>query len=212
MSKAKNISKKSSKYNLKKYDIASILPWSLMSAGVVGLLASFLLAVETINYIRDPKAPLSCSINPIVNCSSVIDTPQGEVLGFMNPLIGVVGFSMLIMFGLALLYKAKFSELIWSGAQAGALLGVVFVHWLIYSSVYVLGSLCPYCMTVWVVTIWIGLHITTYNLKSGLFGNGPTVKKINKFLEQNHLLVLPIWYALIIALIINHFSLSALLS
>jgi hypothetical protein len=29
----------------------------------------------------------------------------------------------------------------------------VFVHWLIFQSLYRIGALCPYCMVVWVVTI-----------------------------------------------------------
>ncbi len=40
-----------------------------------------------------------------------------------------------------------------SGLAAGTLLGTVFVHWLIFQSLYRIGALCPYCMVVWAVTI-----------------------------------------------------------
>ena len=36
---------------------------------------------------------------------------------------------------------------------AGTALGVVFVHWLIYETLYEIGALCPYCMVVWSVTV-----------------------------------------------------------
>lgn len=85
-----------------------VFPVALIISGFIGLLASFTLAVETVEFIKNPNAQLSCNINPIVSCSSVIDTPQGQVLGFMNPLIGIVGFSMLIAFGGGVLYKTKF--------------------------------------------------------------------------------------------------------
>ena len=29
----------------------------------------------------------------------------------------------------------------------------MFVHWLIFQSLYRIGALCPYCMVVWAVTI-----------------------------------------------------------
>jgi hypothetical protein len=35
----------------------------------------------------------------------------------------------------------------------GTTLGVVFIHWLIFQSLYVIGALCPYCMVVWAITI-----------------------------------------------------------
>ena len=37
--------------------------------------------------------------------------------------------------------------------MTGTALGAVFVHWLIYESLYEIGALCPYCMVVWAVTI-----------------------------------------------------------
>ena len=30
---------------------------------------------------------------------------------------------------------------------------MVFIHWLIFQSLYRIGALCPYCMVVWAVTI-----------------------------------------------------------
>lgn len=186
------------------------LPFVIMICGIIGLLASFMLAVETIEYIKDPSAPLACNINPIVSCSSVIDTPQGQILGFMNPLIGVVGFSMLIVFGLAVLYKAKFPKWVWMAAQATSLLTIALIHWLIYNSVYVLGSLCPYCMVVWVISMPIALHITIRNVNEGLLGE--KAKSLAAFLNEYHYTLLLIWYAAVVALIINHFSLSSLLA
>ena len=41
----------------------------------------------------------------------------------------------------------------WIGLTAGTALGVVFVHWLIYETLYEIGALCPYCMVVWSVTV-----------------------------------------------------------
>ena len=37
--------------------------------------------------------------------------------------------------------------------MTGLGIGVVFVHWLIFQSLYEIGALCPYCMVVWSMTI-----------------------------------------------------------
>jgi len=117
---------------------------------------------------------------------------------------------MLIVFGLALVYKAKFPNWIWYLAQSSVLAGAGLVHWLIYNSIYVIGSLCPYCMVVWTVTIPIALYITIRNINSGLLG--VKAKKLAPFLNTNHFVVIAVWYAVVIALIINHFGLSSLLA
>jgi uncharacterized membrane protein len=57
-----------------------------------------------------------------------------------------------------------FRRWFWLGLQAGATLGVVFVHWLIFQSLYRIGALCPYCMVVWAVTVPIFWYVTLHNL------------------------------------------------
>lgn len=194
--------------NLKQIFFKNLAPIIIMITSLIGLLSSMLLAVETIEFIRNPNVILNCSINPIINCSSVMETPQGQVLGFMNPLIGIVGFSMLFVFGLALFYKAKFPKLILYGAQAAATMAVLFVHWLIYSSIFVIGSLCPYCMVVWVVTIAIFVYITLYSYQNKILPK--QLMPVGDFISKNHAYILIIWYALIIAIIVNHFGIASL--
>ena len=41
----------------------------------------------------------------------------------------------------------------WMGLTIGTALGVAFVQWLAYQTLYEIGALCPYCMVVWSVTI-----------------------------------------------------------
>ena len=57
---------------------------------------------------------------------------------------------MITTIGAVLLAGADPAPWLWAGLQFGATAGVVFVHWLIVQSLYVIGALCPYCMIVWV--------------------------------------------------------------
>jgi uncharacterized membrane protein len=127
--------------------------WWVLIAGVIGLAASMTLTVEKIQLLLNPAYVPTCNINPIVSCGSVMVTPQASVLGFPNPLLGLVGFTVVIVTGVLAVAKVPLPQWYWAGLTVGVLLGSVFVHWLIFQSLYRIGALCPYCMVVWVVTI-----------------------------------------------------------
>ncbi|WP_341720117.1 vitamin K epoxide reductase family protein [Micromonospora sp. FIMYZ51] len=145
--------------------LARVTAWVLAVGGGVGLLAAATLTVEKINLLADPDYVPTCSINPILSCGSVMNTPQAAAFGIPNPLLGIAGFAVVTTLGVVLLAGVRLPGWFWLGLQAGATFGVVFVHWLIYQSLYVIGALCPYCMVVWVVTIAIFLYTTLHNLE-----------------------------------------------
>ncbi|MCA2244611.1 vitamin K epoxide reductase family protein [Mycobacterium sp. WUMAC-067] len=133
--------------------VPALSAWWLLIAGVIGLVASMTLTVEKIDILLDPSYVPSCNINPILSCGSVMMTPQASLLGFPNPLLGLVAFTVVIVTGLLALTKVALPQWYWLGLTAGVLIGVVFVHWLIFQSLYRIGALCPYCMVVWVITM-----------------------------------------------------------
>ena len=111
------------------------------------------LTIEKIEMLINPDYVPTCSINPVLSCGSVMITPQASLFGFPNPLIGVVAFTVALVTGVLAVAKVPLPRWYWAGLAAGALLGTVFVHWLIFQSLYRIGALCPYCMVVWAVTI-----------------------------------------------------------
>jgi uncharacterized membrane protein len=127
--------------------------WWVLIAGVIGLIASATLTVEKIDLLLNPAYVPSCNINPIVSCGSVMVTPQASLLGFPNPLLGLVGFTVVVVTGVLAVAKVSLPQWYWVGLTVGVLVGSAFVHWLIFQSLYRIGALCPYCMVVWVVTI-----------------------------------------------------------
>ncbi|MEE3750355.1 vitamin K epoxide reductase family protein [Mycobacterium intracellulare] len=133
--------------------VPALSAWWLLIAGVIGLVASMTLTVEKIDILLDPSYVPSCNINPILSCGSVMMTPQASLLGFPNPLLGLVAFTVVIVTGLLALAKVALPQWYWLGLTAGVLNGAVFVHWLIFQSLYRIGALCPYCMVVWVITM-----------------------------------------------------------
>ena len=73
-----------------------LLRWVLGVCGVIGLIAAFTLTVEKFELATDPDYTPTCSLNPIVNCGSIMDTPQAAVFGFPNSLLGIAGFTAVL--------------------------------------------------------------------------------------------------------------------
>ncbi len=179
------------------------LAWLYVAGGLVGLAAAIALTLEDIAKLRDPSYVPTCSLNPIISCGSVMESAQAQAFGFPNPLLGIGAFAVVVTAGVVLLTGYAAPRWFWLGLQVGATFGVVFVHWLIYSSLYSIGALCPYCMAVWVVTIPIFWYTTLHNLDRGyLPGGGGSVGAV---LARFHSVVLVVWYVLVAVLILQAF-------
>ena len=179
------------------------LSWLYVIGGLIGLAASFILTIEKIAKLGNPEYIPSCSLNPIVSCGSVMDSPQAALFGFSNTLIGVAAFPVIVTAGVVLLSGYRAPRWFWLGMQLGTTLGVVFVHWLIAQSLYQIQALCPYCMVVWAVTIPIFWYTTVHNLERGRLGEGG--RSTGAALARFHSLVLVLWFLVIVVLILQAF-------
>ncbi|WP_336991725.1 vitamin K epoxide reductase family protein [Leucobacter sp. VD1] len=127
-------------------------------AGAIGWFASFELLTEYMKTLANPDYVPNCTVSVLVTCGPNMGSWQGSLFGFSNTIIGVSAFIAPIAVGVALLAGARFSAWFWRLYQLGLLGGFVFICWLFSQSVFVLGTLCPWCMVVWSVTIplwWI---------------------------------------------------------
>ncbi len=176
-----------------------------MGAGLVGFVTAFILLVEKVALLEDPAYVPSCSINPVLSCGSIMRTDQAEAFGFPNPILGVAGFAVVTTVGVALLAGASFRRWFWLGLQAGTTLGLVFVHWLIFQSLYRIDALCPYCMIVWVVTIPLFWYTTLHNLRVGHPPTPARLRQLTRIAADYHGVVLTAWYLVIGGLILERF-------
>lgn len=177
------------------------LGWLLAIGGAIGLVASFVLAVERIALLEDPGHALSCDFNPLVTCGQVIESWQGSLFGFPNPYIGLAAYPVVISIGIMVLTGAQLPRWIWNGLWLGTLGGAVFVTWLFTQSVYLIGALCPYCMVVWTVTIPIFVYTTGY-VVSERHLPAPGIRRV---IVENRGLITALWYMIIAALITVEF-------
>ncbi|GGZ72418.1 MULTISPECIES: vitamin K epoxide reductase family protein [Streptomyces] len=182
-----------------------LLAWVLTAGGAFGFLAAFTLTVEKIALLKDPSYSPSCSINPVLSCGSVMSTPQAAVFGFPNPLLGIAGFAVVTALGVVLLTGAVLPRWFWWGLSAGVTFGVVFIHWLIFQSLYRIGALCPYCMVVWTVMIPVFWYTALHVLTRGLLPVPDRLRRAARRVAGYHGVVLTCWYLLIGVLILQRF-------
>ncbi|WP_150254908.1 vitamin K epoxide reductase family protein [Nocardiopsis deserti] len=185
--------------------VSRSLPWLLALGGAVGLLAATALLVEKIRVLADPGHVPSCSINPVLSCGTVMSTPQAEAFGIPNPILGVVGFSVVTTVGVALLAGARLPRWFHLGLWAGTVFGAGFVHWLIFQSLYRISALCPYCMVVWAVTVPIFWYATLHALRSGHLPVPAALRRPVETMIRYHSTLLCLWVLVLVVAIAQAF-------
>lgn len=140
----------------------------MIVSGAIGFVAAFALTLEKIAVLQNPGASLSCNFSPLVQCGKNLDSAQGSVFGFPNPLIGIAGFAIIVALGVAMLAGARFARWFWLLVNLGVVFALGFVIWLIAQSIFELGTLCPWCMVVWAATIPLFLAVTLHNARTGV--------------------------------------------
>lgn len=176
--------------------------WWVLIAGLVGLAASAALTVEKIAILRNPSYVPSCNFNPIVSCGSVMTTPQASVLGFPNSLIGIAAFSVVVVTGVLAVANVPLPQWYWIGLTVATLAGAVFVHWLIFQSLYRIGALCPYCMAVWVVTITLLVVVASIAFRpDGESGGGAVGRELYRWRWS----IATLWFTAVFLLILARF-------
>lgn len=138
------------------------LAWVLILGGITGWAGAFALTLERLHVAANPDAVLSCDLNTIISCKSVMLSEQAKLLGFPNPLIGLSAFMFPIAVGVAILAGAKFPRWFWNTFMVGISLGFAFVVWLAHEAIFDIGALCPYCMVAWAGMIPMFWHLLTY--------------------------------------------------
>lgn len=174
--------------------------WMMLVGGAVGLAAAIILTIDKVKFLTAEAAgestALNCDLNAFVSCGGVINTDQASAFGFPNPIIGIVGFTVVLTLGVLLASGVRLPGWIWGGLQVGVLFGIGFVTWLQYQSIYEIEKLCPWCMVVWTMMIPLFVLVTARNLRAFAPGSAVT-----RFLSNWTLLVVVLWYVAVIAAI-----------
>lgn len=139
----------------------------LIVAGVAGWFAAFQLTLDKFAVLLDPDANLTCNISVVVECATNLGSNQGSLFGFPNPILGLTGWVAPIVVGAALLAGARFDRWFRIAFLVGILAAMSLVIFLITTSIFVLGTLCIWCMLTWASLIPVFWMVTLGTLRDG---------------------------------------------
>ena len=180
----------------------------MLLGGIAALSAAFTLTLEKFHLYEDPNAILSCSINLVLNCSTVMQTWQSSLFGFPNMIIGLMAYAVVVTVALAGLFGVKFPRWWLIAQNIGFGLGLVFAYWLFFQSVYDIQVLCPWCLIVTTSTTLIFSSMLHYNLKQNTFKLAEkTNARVQRFLKGGyHQMIVLAWIALMVVLVFLKFG------
>ena len=182
------------------------LPWILVVAGIIGVYCAFMLNQDAIQLLKNPNTHLGCSLDPIVACGNVINSKQGHALGVPNPALGLAAYAAVATVGVTILAGAKLKRWFWLLTQTGLTFAVGYLYWLLYQSMFRIHNLCPYCLTIDVVTVTAFWYLTLYNIdEKNIRLPAGKPRKIYAWVRRHHLDILIVWLILVAAFILHHF-------
>lgn len=134
-------------------------------SAVLSLIASLVLSIEAFHLAQNPGAQLSCSVNAVINCGTVMQYEGADLFGFPNSFLGLIAEPIVITVAIAGLMGVRFPRQFMAVAQVGYTLGLIFAYWLFYLSLFKIGALCPWCLLVTVSTTLVFASLLRYNIR-----------------------------------------------
>jgi uncharacterized membrane protein len=160
---------------------------SMLVGAVISLIAAFVLSVEAIALAKNPAAQLSCSINVIINCATVGLHPSAMLFGFPNSFLGLIAEPIVITVAIAGLAGVKFPQKFMFAAQICYTLGFIFAYFLLYTSLFVIQALCPWCLLVVLSTTFVFFSMTRYNIREdNLYLSAKLEKFAKDFIKKDY--------------------------
>ncbi|RKW01737.1 MAG: hypothetical protein D8B38_04065, partial [Candidatus Saccharimonas sp.] len=105
---------------LRRPGMAALLAAALGSG--LGLVASFVLSLETLHLAQHPGGALNCDVNAVLSCSTVARHWSATVFGFPNSFVGMMTMPVMITVVVALLAGARLPRWFVRSAWGGAVL------------------------------------------------------------------------------------------
>ena len=173
--------------------------WLLVVAGAIGLAGSAALAIEKFLKLADPNHVPSCSLNALLDCGDAMDSWQGALLGFPNPLLGIAAFPVVITTGVVLLAGARLPRWYWLALLGGTTVGMGLIVFLVWTTMYAISAMCPYCMVVWFAMLPLFWYQVVHAVQEGYLPAGEGVRRT---LVGNRHLFLAIGYVALVAWIL----------
>lgn len=151
----------------------------LLIGAAMGLVAAFLQTIEKMRLLENKNVVLPCNIDSVFNCSAVLSAPQSSLFGFPNSLICIAIFTLLLGVGIIGMTRSRLSRRTLYAFQSLAFFMLLFALWFLFTSTYVIGAICIFCLV-----CFLGLLLINGSLWRLNFSDGAATRKFPRLLER----------------------------
>lgn len=145
----------------------------MTAGGVIGMVAAFLQTTEKITLLKNKDAVLTCDLNSVFSCTSVLNAWQSAVFGFPNSLMCMALFTIFGSIALVGLTGGSLPRKLRLSIQVLALFAFGFAVWFLTQSIYVINALCILCIFCFaglLLVNWGWLRLNAADLPIGVRG------------------------------------------
>ncbi len=190
----------------KKITLNKAFPYIIGIAAIIGLVASLILSYDTLSIARNPGYIPSCNLNPVISCGNVINATGDTIFGLPYPFYGVAAFGALLTVGVTMIAGGLPNKLYWRFYLAVITLGTIGAYALLLKSVFSIHALCPFCLSVDVVTTITFWYSWLYALDNKVIEfKRNRLKKVCAWSRKHHADIIVFWFVIVIAFLLNHF-------
>lgn len=150
----------------------------------MGAIASFIQLIEKLNLLKNPQVNLLCNVSSALNCTSVLNAPQGSVLGFPNAMMSLILFVLFLGVGLVGLTGGSVSRGMRIFVQLLSLFTLGFGLWFLWQSTYNIGAICLYCILNFIGLIIINMSWVRINYRD--FFRSKNIKNKMIYIVENN--------------------------
>ena len=104
-----------------------------------------------------------CDINDYLSCSIVYQSTYAKIFGYPVALLGIIGYSVLLILSLAYLYVKKHTSIIGKLIFGWASISLAYTTYLTYVEFVKINALCPLCLIS--AALVIATFIISYKLR-----------------------------------------------
>jgi len=175
----------------------------VVGASVIGLVASFMQLLDKLVHLKNPTANLACNISSVFNCSNVLDAWQSSFFGFPNSIMCIVFFSVILGVALVGATGSSIGKILRLIMHFFAVFFLLFGAWYLWQSIYVIGTVCIYCMFCYAAVIAMNFAWTRINVV-----DLPFPKYKQKLIKRNWDVVFwTVWASAFVVMIVTNFYL-----
>jgi uncharacterized membrane protein len=193
-------------FNIPALKNKKLLGWIMVIFGLTGFIASFALTLNKIEYLQNPDFVPPCNINPWLDCGIVMQSNWASLFGFPNMIIGLATYPLAVFTGLMIMLNEKNNKWLIRGCLALAATGLLINVILMYTSTFVIGAVCLWCILSITSTANITFALGSYTLDTSELKNGSLLEK---YYTKAHVpTLIGLYAAVTIMIIVGYFLIS----